>query len=35
VEQVPDIEQAIQSAGLKLVDKHQLGDWMALVAEHE
>lgn len=33
-EQVPDIEHAIQSAGLKLVDKHQLGDWMALVAEH-
>jgi ribosomal protein L11 methyltransferase len=34
VEQVPDIEQAIQSAGLKLVEKRQMGDWMALVAEH-
>ena len=34
VEQVPDIEKAIQSAGLNLVDKRQIGDWMALVSEH-
>jgi ribosomal protein L11 methyltransferase len=34
VEQVPDIEKAIQSAGLNLVDKRQIGDWVALVAEY-
>lgn len=34
VEQVLDIEQAIQSTGLKFVEKRQMGDWVALVAEN-
>lgn len=34
VEQVLDIEQAFQSTGLKFVEKRQMGDWVALVAEN-
>jgi ribosomal protein L11 methyltransferase len=32
-EQVPEVESALQAAGCNLVQKHQMGDWMALVAE--
>jgi len=32
-EQVPEVETAIQTADLKVVQKHQLGDWMALVVD--
>lgn len=34
-DQVPEIESGIEAAGLILVQKHQLGDWVALVAELE
>jgi ribosomal protein L11 methyltransferase len=32
-DQVPEIESGIEAAGLMLLQKHQLGDWIALVAE--
>jgi ribosomal protein L11 methyltransferase len=32
-DQVRGVETAIQKAGLRLVQKRQLGDWMALVTE--
>jgi ribosomal protein L11 methyltransferase len=32
-DQVPEIESGIMAANLKLVQKRQMGDWMALVAE--
>ena len=32
-EQVPEVETAIQTADLKVVQKYQLGDWMALVVD--
>ena len=32
-DQVPAVESAIQTAGLQLVQKRQMGDWMALVVE--
>lgn len=32
-DQVPEIESGIEAAGLKLVQKRQLGDWVALVVE--
>lgn len=34
-DQVPEIEAAIEAAKFKLVEKKQLGDWMAVVAQQE
>ncbi len=34
-DQVPEIEAAIEAAKFNLVEKKQLGDWMAVVAEQE
>ena len=35
VQQAPEIESAIQAAGLQLIQSKQQGDWMALVAEQD
>lgn len=33
-DQAPEVETAVQVSGMSLVHKQQMGDWVALVAEH-